>query len=217
MSFLPYSRALYTSLVQLPEKLETPTWKRSRIRRQHLIELGIPVNLDEVLPTAQAKAMPAINITTRPMSAPPSSRNGGRPSDRSRVGSPRAGTPRSALRNGIGPSVQLDQAKIDELLDLNAGKSSMNLVLVSLTYEPLIDALTLVPLSKLEAYLKDLKSHTVQASNLLTNLLQSRDTLQQDSEMFNKLIGDLVGEATKRATGGAKGGRSTPVRKGTGA
>jgi hypothetical protein len=76
------------------------------------------------------------------------------------------------------------------------------------------DALTLVPISKLEAYLNDLRTQTAEASGALTHLLQARDTLQQDSDMFNKLIGDLVVEAQKRATGG-KGGRSTPARQGT--
>jgi hypothetical protein len=79
-------------------------------------------------------------------------------------------------------------------------------------YNP--DTLTLVPLAKLEKYIAEIKAQTAQASGLLTHLLQSRDTLQQDSEMFNKLIGDLVVEAQKRTTG-SKGGRSTPQRKGT--
>jgi hypothetical protein len=76
------------------------------------------------------------------------------------------------------------------------------------------DALTLVPIAKLEKYLAEMKAQTAHASGLLTHLLQSRDALQQDSEMFNKLIGDLVVEAQKRATA-SKGGRSTPQRKGT--
>jgi hypothetical protein len=59
-----------------------------------------------------------------------------------------------------------------------------------------------------------MRTQTAQSSSVLTHLLQTRDALQQDSEMFNKLIGELVGEAQKRATG-AKGGRSTPQRKGT--
>jgi hypothetical protein len=73
------------------------------------------------------------------------------------------------------------------------------------------DALTLVPLSKLETYLSEAKAQTALASARLTHLLTARDALQQDAEMFNKLIGDLVGEAQKRGAGG----RATPVRKGT--
>lgn len=41
----------------------------------------------------------------------------------------------------------------------------------------------------------------VDTSSLLTHLLQQRDALQQDSETYNKLIGELVGEAQKMKTG----------------
>ena len=63
--------------------------------------------------------------------------------------------------------------------------------------------------------MRGLKSQTMQASSLVTYLLQTKDALQQDSETYNKLIGELVGEAQKRAAKGP-GRSTTPARKGSG-
>ncbi len=66
------SRSLYNALFQFPPPNDNaPTWIRSRIRRRHLVSLGIPVNLDEVLPHMNGRNMPTLQMTTRPSSAPP--------------------------------------------------------------------------------------------------------------------------------------------------
>lgn len=203
----PDSRALYQSLFHLsPPSAHPPNWMRSRIRRQHLISLGIPVNLDEVLPHAGSKPLPALHITTRPMSAPPVPRNGAQPlngrasSNTSRAGTPVAGAPASgnsrrgaAAQLGLGPKPQLDERRIGELLSLTP------------------DQLSLLPLASLEAYLSDLRTQTQNMSALLTHLLQTKDALQQDSETYNRLIAELVGEAQKMKSVGR-----TPSRRGSG-
>ncbi|KAJ7639021.1 hypothetical protein FB45DRAFT_418502 [Roridomyces roridus] len=189
----PESRELYTMLFQSPPPTKPPNWTRSRIRRQHLISLGVPVNLDEVLPPqANGKPMPALQVTTRPMSAPP----GPRPS----VGgaaSPvhRSGTPQDRGRSQqFGPKPEIDDAKIAHLLALDA------------------ETLAIQPLSTLEGYLAALRAQTATTSALLSHLLQTRESLQQDSETYNKLIAELVSEAQKVKT--VKG--RTPSRRGTG-
>lgn len=62
------------------------------------------------------------------------------------------------------------------------------------------DNLSLLPLPTLEAQLERIKALTADTSALLAHLLQQRDALQQDSETYNKLIGELVGEAQKMKT-----------------
>jgi len=206
----PDSRTLYQSLFQkTPPSAHPPNWTRSRIRRQHLITLGIPVNLDEVLPHVSSKPLPALHITTRPISAPPVPRNGlqqtnGHSSVRnSRAGTPIPGTDTPASGNsrkgavaqlGLGPKPQLDEQKIGELLALTP------------------DQLSLLLLPSLEACLSDLRTQTQNTSALLTHLLQTKDALQQDSETYNKLIGELVGEAQKMKTVGGR----VPSRRGSG-
>jgi hypothetical protein len=111
-------------------QIQPVNWIRSRIRRQHLISLGIPINLDEVLPRTLEK-IPALQISTRPSSAPPGPRQS-RPG--SGVGS-RAGSPekksRRIVSNGLrlGPQPVLDDAVIGALLDLTPGTSFRSVTL----------------------------------------------------------------------------------------
>ncbi|KAJ7129453.1 hypothetical protein C8R44DRAFT_829956 [Mycena epipterygia] len=190
----PESRELYTMLFQSPPPTKPPNWTRSRIRRQHLIALGIPVNLDEVLPPqANGKSLPTLQVTTRPMSAPPGPHNH-HPST-PRGSASRAGTPQPGGRaEQFGPKPEIDDAKISQLLALDS------------------ETLTIQPLSTLEGYLASLRSQTASTSALLSYLLQTRESLQQDSETYNGLIAELVGEAQKIKT--AKG--RTPNRRGSG-
>ncbi|KAI0638333.1 hypothetical protein C8Q77DRAFT_1090611 [Trametes polyzona] len=203
----PESRQLYNALLPpTPPSFQPVNWVRSRIRRQHLISLGIPVNLDEVLPRTNG-ALPMLEITTRPMSAPPGPRGGvsklqtaaalnSARSGASQPGSPatkHASLASSQLR--LGPRPEIDEAKMEELLNLSA------------------DQLSLLPLPTVESHLAEIKAQTARASALLTYLLQMRDALQQDSETYNKLIGELVGEAQKIKTGKRTGGS----RRGSGA
>ncbi len=63
------------------------------------------------------------------------------------------------------------------------------------------DSLPLLPISTLMAHLETLQALTVSTSELLSHLLQQQDALQQDSEAYNRLIGELVGEAQKVKSG----------------
>ncbi|OBZ76819.1 hypothetical protein A0H81_03954 [Grifola frondosa] len=91
--------------------------------------------------------------------------------------------PSAATQLRLGPRPVLDEAKISHLLDLSS------------------DSLKLLPVTEVESFLADMKEQTANTSALLTYLLQTRDALQQDSETYNKLIGELVGEAQKIKTG----------------
>ncbi|EJF56608.1 hypothetical protein BD309DRAFT_953735 [Dichomitus squalens] len=202
------SRQLYNALLPpTPPSFQPVNWTRSRIRRQHLIHLGIPINLDEVLPRTNG-ALPTLEITTRPMSAPPGPRGGLSKLQTAALGQSRSGTSHpnspSASRGAsaaaqlrLGPRPEIEEAKIDELIGLSA------------------EQMSLMSISTLEKNLADIRENTVKASTLLTYLLQTRDALQQDSETYNKLIGELVGEAQKIKTGKRMTGSAT--RRGSGA
>lgn len=57
------SQSLWTQLVA-PPPLQPPDWVRSRIRRLFLVSLGVPVDLDEILPASKQKKLilPSIHI-----------------------------------------------------------------------------------------------------------------------------------------------------------
>ena len=112
------SREMYKKLLQTPPPTKPPNWTRSRIRRQHLIALGVPVNLDEMLPRANGKPLPPLEIHTRPSSAPPGNRN--HHASSSRDGTPRPGE--QGLFAQFGPKPELEMARINKLLQLNTGK-----------------------------------------------------------------------------------------------
>ena len=57
------SQSLWSQLVA-PPPLQPPDWVRSRIRRLFLVSLGVPVDLDEILPASKQKKLilPSIHI-----------------------------------------------------------------------------------------------------------------------------------------------------------
>ncbi|KAL1675392.1 hypothetical protein EV122DRAFT_218587 [Schizophyllum commune] len=183
----PESRNMFNTLMQAPLPTKPPNWIRSRIRRQHLITLGIPVNLDEVLPSTGAKsALPQLHVSTRPMSAPPGPRHTPSSSAPGSAANSRSGTPvggRRAAQSPFGPKPSLDTDRIAELLALEA------------------DALALQPLASLERTHTEIRTQIANTSTLLTYLLQVRDSLQHDSETYNKLIAELVSEAQRVRSG----------------
>ena len=50
------SRALWKQLIT-PPPLQPPNWTKSRIRRLFLVSLGVPVDLDEILPPSKQKKL----------------------------------------------------------------------------------------------------------------------------------------------------------------
>ena len=160
------------------------------------------------------------------MSAPPVSRNGSQTPNghaslhNSRAGTPvqGAGTPTGSSRKGavtqlgLGPKPQLDKQRIGELLALKPGMYIFHGIFTDINVDRVVDQLSLLPLASLEAYLSELRTQTENTSALLTYLLETRDALQQDSETYNKLIGELVGEAQKMKTVGGR----TLSRRGSG-
>ncbi|KAM0341734.1 hypothetical protein ACHAPU_009867 [Fusarium lateritium] len=63
--FTPRSASLWSQLVA-PPPLAPPDWIRSRTRRLFLVSLGVPVDLDEILPASKQKklVLPSLNVPT---------------------------------------------------------------------------------------------------------------------------------------------------------
>lgn len=78
------SASLWSQLVA-PPPLQPPDWIRSRIRRLFLVSLGVPVDLDEILPASKQKKLVLPSVLS-PRTSSDSRRSGSRPS---RLKSPR--------------------------------------------------------------------------------------------------------------------------------
>lgn len=205
---------MYKSVFDTPiAPTRPPNWTRSRIRRQHLISLGIPINLDEMLPHANGKPLPALHITTRPSSAPPTPRQAPVAIPANSGSVTRSSTPKpskpplpSRSESGLGPPPELDRQIVNELLALDTGWYTFPPCLCPrcLSLSAVTDNLSFMPLQALNAHLSTLQALTATSSSLLSHLLQSRALLQEESENYNATIGELIAkEALKMQTGKA--------------
>ncbi|KAG8970196.1 hypothetical protein FRB90_010675, partial [Tulasnella sp. 427] len=221
----PESRSLYHTLLETPlPPTNPPNWTRSRIRRQHLITLGIPINLDEVL--APVSPLPPSRSSTlstsasaqavpRPSSAPPTPRL----ANVAAAPGPRSATPKpSGLRNavaggsasgrstptrqattgGIGVASSGAMAGIGTMVNDLGPAPALDLAKIDEMLALDADTLPLLPLPLLNAHLDTLRSLTATTSSVLTHLLQQREALQQDSEAYNAVIADMIQKETQK-------------------
>ncbi|ODN89738.1 hypothetical protein L198_06432 [Cryptococcus wingfieldii CBS 7118] len=199
------SRDAYAQLTTPP--LTKPLdWTRSRVRRDHLISLGVPVNLDEV-DSHRLSSLPPLRITT----SFATSGGRGRPQPRraetfdsysksgdgdgrytaEQKGKGRDQGPFSAApgdgagtsgKYGIGLRPEMDTPKAEELCGLEE------------------DALSLLPLSTLRTLQQDLVTTSAQASATLAWMLQLKDAQTQDSATYNGMISSLIANAARART-----------------
>ncbi|KAF3309779.1 hypothetical protein TWF173_010583 [Orbilia oligospora] len=164
------SQSLWTQLCT-PPPLQPPNWKLSRIRRLFLVSLGVPVDLDEILPadTKQKKLVLPSSSHTRK-----SSDTGRGDNDRSNRSSSRRRKEKEA------------QSK---LVDMPSAR-----ILCS-TSDVRLRAFTT---SELEEHVKKLEEVTREASETLTYWLGKRETALGDKEAFERVIENLVEFAKKK-------------------
>ncbi|BEJ14370.1 hypothetical protein CspHIS471_0401370 [Cutaneotrichosporon sp. HIS471] len=181
------SRDVYAQLTTAPI-LKPLDWTRSRVRREHLIAMGVPVNLDEV-DSHRLSALPPLRITTADMPArsqsaapAPLKRHSLPPPGPATTGAsaPVSARNSQADKYDLGPRPVLDMARAEELCGLEE------------------EQLALLPLSKLQALQAELEQTTAGASGLLAYLLQLKDALGTDSRTYNGMISELIANAAKQ-------------------
>ncbi|GAA5991510.1 hypothetical protein JCM10908_005737 [Rhodotorula pacifica] len=222
---LESSRSLWSELSTLPP-LRPVDWRRSRIRREHLISMGFPVSQEEEAPlpsmTAQTSPHPGFSVPARPSSAPP-------PASSSSLSSP--------SQNGIGrPSTPLGTTTSSSSTHNISGRQpsslSRSLGPAGLAPSPppfdreraeqalaiKEEDLSLRSLKELRELDAELDRISVEASGLLTHALMMREKETQDKEVYNGMIQDLVIAAAKMKTSSAvsAGAGKEPKRSGSG-
>lgn len=192
------SESLWNQLVATPP-LQPPDWKRSRIRRLFLVSLGVPVDLDEILPASKQKklilpstrALPA-HLTS---STPPSRRSSidsasgvsrldrSKSRNRAATGSRAPSSHRASRADKNPPMPEFDEFAARILC------TTSDLVLAGMREKDLRE------------HIKTLQELTNTASELLTWWLKKRDGAMGDKETFETVIESLVGYARKTRTG----------------
>jgi hypothetical protein len=180
------SQSLWTQLVA-PPPLQPPDWVRSRIRRLFLVSLGVPVDLDEILPASKQKKLilPSINIPGE-KSPRPSSDN--RPNALDRVKRENASStsvessnskPPDRKRKGPPPPPELDVSATSMLC------STTEAALQNFTDE------------ELAVHVEHLKELQVRANEVFEYWQKRMESALGDKDAFEQVIESLVAHAKK--------------------
>ncbi|RAH52624.1 hypothetical protein BO85DRAFT_407755 [Aspergillus piperis CBS 112811] len=184
------SLSLWSQLVA-PPPLQPQNWVKSRIRRLFLVSLGVPVDLDEILPASKQKKLilPSVNLDdTRRSSTPPTAHSRSqslaakRDSTQSGPGSPgpnQQSRTRTSRRREPSPPPELDLPAVHRLCA---------------TTDAALDGLTD---GELRGHVQELESATLRASSVLEYWLKRLDGLVSEKEAFEGVIENLVSHARR--------------------
>ena len=179
------SLSLWSQLVA-PPPLQPPNWVRSRIRRLFLVSLGVPVNLDEILPASKQKKLilPSTHLRNRSQS-PPDGR--GRES-------------RVRLTQDNASSASIDQPLTNKSNRRRKGPPSppeLNLQSTKMLCATTHAALCNMTDDELQAHVRKLEELTAKASEVLEYWLKRRDSAVGDKEAFEGVIENIVKHARR--------------------
>lgn len=177
------SLSLWSQLVA-PPPLQPQNWVKSRIRRLFLVSLGVPVDLDEILPASKQKklVLPSIDLDSGSNTPAARSRSQARKegegegtteSDSNQTGAGQAPT-RTKARRGAAPPPQLDLSAVRRLCA---------------TTDAALNGLTD---TELKGHAQELEAVTLRASEVLEYWLKRRDGLIGEKEAFEGVIENLV-------------------------
>lgn len=178
------SLSLWSQLVA-PPPLQPPNWVRSRIRRLFLVSLGVPVDLDEILPASKQKKLilPSIHLRSRSQSPPygrgQDSRLRIRQDNTSTASVDRPSSTKPRRRKGPPAPPELDFQATKMLCATTAA------------------ALSNMTDGELQAHVKELEEANAKASEVLEYWLKRRDSALGDKEAFEGVIENLVKHARK--------------------
>lgn len=186
------SLSLWQQLVS-PPPMQPPNWTRSRIRRLFLVSLGVPVDLDEILPPSKQKRLILPNISlTSPRASnaaldhlKQSDVNDSSTSIDSKTGASKRAKKRETLR---GPPPEPDFDANRAMLICNTTDEVM---------KGMEDA-------ELRDHVFTLEILNGEASKVLEYWLLRKDEALKEKEALEGVIENLVGFVKSRATGKGK-------------
>lgn len=180
------SSSLWSQLVA-PPPLQPPNWIKSRIRRLFLVSLGVPVDLDEILPASKQKKLilPSFDFSgdsPRPSNQLSSVIRGNASSTSVGTTDSRTGEPRKERRKKGPP----ERAGPPPPPKFDASAASM---LCSTTEAALVNLSD----GELKMHLQSLETTVAEANSALEYWLRRKDSALGDKEAFEGVIENLVG------------------------
>lgn len=170
--------------------MQPPNWTRSRIRRLFLVSLGVPVDLDEILPPSKQKrlVLPNINLPTSPRTSTVERlKRGGNESstsvDSKTGAAKKSSTTTSTRRRGPPPPPEFD---------------ANSAVLICRTTD---EALEGFEDGELKGHVGTLEGLNRKSSGVLEYWLQRKDEALKEKEALEGVIENLVGFVKGRRGG----------------
>ncbi|KAL8665593.1 MAG: hypothetical protein Q9202_002097 [Teloschistes flavicans] len=188
------SHSLFTQLIA-PPPLSPPNWLRSRTRRLFLVSLGVPVDLDEILPKSKQKKL-VLPSTIR-------SDSEHRRSESRRRG--RAGEIRGLKdKNASSTSISSQTREKDRRRRKGGGNDQLppnpppldlpTIHHVCSTTKAALQNMTYV---ELKAHVERLEEMTKKTGEVLEYWVKRRDAAMGEKEMFESVVGNLVKHAQR--------------------
>lgn len=185
--FTPRSASLWSQLVA-PPPLAPPDWIRSRIRRLFLVSLGVPVDLDEILPASKQKKLVLPSLHRKNSTGSRRTSTDSRSVSRLRQSELNASStsldskgnakpPGTSRKKGPPPAPELDLVTVRQL---------------ATTTDEALDGMTD---EELKAHVKRLKELEDTAKEVLEHWKKKTDEKIGDREAFEGVIENLVKHA----------------------
>lgn len=185
------SLSLWQQLVQ-PPPMQPPNWTRSKIRRLFLVSLGVPVDLDEILPPSKQKrlVLPNINLASPRASTTQQDRpkNDGASDSGISVDSKTGAKKKAPRRTGTASKGPLPPPEFD---------SNRAMLLCRTTDEAMIG----MDDRELQHHVATLEGLNREASKVLEYWLQRKDEGLKEKEALEGVIENLVGFVKGRRGG----------------
>ena len=200
----PRSESLWSQLVA-PPPLQPPDWIRSRIRRLFLVSLGVPVDLDEILPASKQKklVLPSLSVPKgeSPRTSSESRSNAGAGGKDGAPGTSKNSVARLKQSGANGSNSSVDsQGKPSSSARKRKGPPpppELDMVTGQQLCKTTDEALDGMTDEELTAHLKKLELAEIAAKEALEYWTKRTDEKIGDREAFEGVIESLVAHARK--------------------
>lgn len=180
------SHSLWAQLVA-PPPIQPPNWVQSRVRRLFLVSLGVPVDLDEILPASKQKklVLPSLEVDTE---RSPTRQAEKETTNTGKTRQQENGSSTSVNTTGLRAERRRRGPAPPPSIDLNSARRICN------TTDAALNNFTT---DELESHMVTLKAYSESAKDLFEYWTLKRDSAQGEKAAFEEVIENLVKHAKR--------------------